>query len=131
MEMSELLEEVSQFDWSAYYNAVANRPPRPTLLAALERFEPQTTHRTRLAVDLGCGKGRDTIELLRREWRVLGIDAEEEAISRLLSREVARCEALETQICRLEEFKFPPDVDLTNGEFEGSKFPIALQYGDG
>ncbi len=124
--------KVSEFDWSAYYNAVADRPPRPTLLAALERFEPQTTHRTYLAVDLGCGEGRDTVELLRRGWRVLGIDAEEEAISRLLSREAARCEGLETQVCRFEEFQFPPDVDLINASFSlpfcsPQTFPILWQ----
>jgi SAM-dependent methyltransferase len=35
----------------------------------------------RLAVDLGCGAGRDTRELLRRGWRVLAVDAEAAAIA--------------------------------------------------
>jgi trans-aconitate methyltransferase len=43
------------------------------------------------AVDLGCGAGRDTAELLRRGWRVLAIDAEAEAIRRLLERRDLRC----------------------------------------
>ncbi|HKW53315.1 MAG TPA: class I SAM-dependent methyltransferase, partial [Stellaceae bacterium] len=60
-------------DWDEYYERVAGRPPRPTLLAALERFGAEGGQS---ALDLGCGDGRDTIELLRRGWRVLAIDAE-------------------------------------------------------
>jgi tellurite methyltransferase len=52
------------------------------LLAALARFE-QEDGEPGLAVDLGCGTGRDTAELLRRGWRVVAIDSEEEAIERL------------------------------------------------
>ncbi|MEJ1932020.1 class I SAM-dependent methyltransferase [Nostoc sp. NIES-2111] len=40
------------------------------------------TDAPRFAVDLGCGDGRDTVELLRRGWRVLGIDGAQEAIAR-------------------------------------------------
>src|SRR5665213_1304291 len=65
-----------------YFDATAERPPRPTLLVALDRFDGERG----FAVDLGCGQGRDTIELLRRGWSVLAIDAEAEAIRRLASR---------------------------------------------
>ncbi|MGQ9869558.1 hypothetical protein [Leptodesmis sp.] len=41
---------------------------------------------SRVAVDLGCGDGRDTVELLRRDWQVLAIDGEPQAIARLLER---------------------------------------------
>jgi SAM-dependent methyltransferase len=33
-------------------------------------------HRRRTAVDLGFGAGNDTLELLRRKWKVLAIDGE-------------------------------------------------------
>lgn len=39
-----------------------------------------------LAVDLGCGTGKDTAELLRRNWRVLAIDFSQTGIDSLLAR---------------------------------------------
>ena len=57
------------WDRGAATSSRASLEPRPTLLEAAERFaEPG------LAVDLGAGTGRDTLELLRRGWRVLAID---------------------------------------------------------
>lgn len=105
-------------DWLAYYNAVVGRPPRYTLLTALEHFEAELlTDSSRVAVDLGCGDGRDTVELLRRGWRVLGIDGEQEAIARLLSRPDINRERLETQVIRFEEVTLPQGVDLINSSF--------------
>lgn len=85
-------------DWPGYYDAVVQggAAPRDTLLTALDRFEAEAPpdggeppeSGGALAIDLGCGEGRDTIELLRRGWRVLAIDSEAEGIRRLLAREV-------------------------------------------
>ncbi len=74
--------------WSRYYEATQGGAPRETLLLALDLFEREggAAGGERLAVDLGCGQGRDTLELLRRGWRVLAIDAEREAIERLRAR---------------------------------------------
>lgn len=74
--------------WSRYYDAVAGAEPRPTLLLALDRFDagPPAPAGFRLGVDLGCGDGRDTAEMLRRGWRVLAVDAEPEAFERLGAR---------------------------------------------
>jgi SAM-dependent methyltransferase len=107
-----------EHDWSEYYNAVVGRPPRDTLLAALKRFEAEhSTAESRFAVDLGCGEGRDTVELIRRGWRVLGIDGEQEAIARLLSRPDINPEHLETQVVRFEEVILPKSSDLVNASF--------------
>lgn len=86
-------------EWSRYYDVMAGAPARPTLLEALRRFEEdeastnarcgnseQAPHEFPHAIDLGCGEGRDTVELLRRGWRVLAIDVEAEAIARLRAR---------------------------------------------
>ena len=108
--------KVFERDWSAYYSAVVGRPPRDTLLAALERFDTEQVGET-FAVDLGCGDGRDTVELLRRGWRVLGIDGEPEAIARLLSRPDINRDRLETQAVRFEEVNLPEQVDLVNASF--------------
>lgn len=104
-------------DWTAYYSAVVGRPPRDTLLAALGHFEEESAIRSRFAVDLGCGEGRDTVELLRRGWRVLGIDGEPEASARLLNHPDINLNQLETQIVRFEDLILPDAVDLINASF--------------
>lgn len=106
-----------QRDWNAYYNAVEGRPPRETLLKALEQFEAIPSDQPRFAVDLGCGDGRDTVELLRRGWQVLGIDAEPKALERLQQRTDCDLSHLETQLSRFEASVLPPSVDLINSSF--------------
>ncbi len=91
-----------QRNWTDYYQAVAGRPPRETLLQALARFDIETPA-IGFSVDLGCGDGRDTVELLRRGWRVLGIDGEGEAIERLRHRPDIDPTHLETQVMRFEQ----------------------------
>ncbi|OKH39100.1 SAM-dependent methyltransferase [[Phormidium ambiguum] IAM M-71] len=113
-------------NWSDYYQAVEGRPPRETLLKALAKFDADPLLATpRFAVDLGCGDGRDTVELLRRGWRVLGIDGEEEAIARLLSRPDIDRQYLETRIDRFEVLSFPENVDLINASFCLQFYPPA------
>lgn len=102
-------------NWAEYYATTADRPPRRTLLEALSRFAPSAARR--FAVDLGCGDGRDTIELLRRGWAVLAIDAEPAAIERLQCRPDlplgARLSCLRQGF---EDATWPP-ADLVNASF--------------
>ena len=51
--------------WSRYYDA-AGEQPRETLLFALERFDAEAGAKgeSLFAVDLGCGTGRDSAELV-------------------------------------------------------------------
>jgi trans-aconitate methyltransferase len=105
-------------DWAAYYSAVVGRPPRDTLLTALARFDlEESAASSQFAVDLGCGEGRDTVELLRRGWQVLGIDGESEAIAHLLSRPDINLAHLETQVIRFDQLNLPESVDLINASF--------------
>jgi tellurite methyltransferase len=101
-------------DWQEYYERTSGRPPRRTLLVALERFGAGDG---RAAVDLGSGDGRDTIELLRRGWRALAIDAEPAAIERLKTRaDLPAGAPLETLCARFEDAAWPM-VDLVNASF--------------
>jgi tellurite methyltransferase len=96
-----------------YYDATAGRPPRRTLIAALERFGDFAG----FAVDLGCGDGRDTIELLRRGWSVLALDAEADAIARLEARpDLPPQRRLRTLIARFEATEWDA-ADLVNASF--------------
>ena len=103
-------------DWGRYY-AAAGDDPRATLLLALDRFEEERAP-PGLAVDLGCGTGRDTAELLRRGWRVLAVDAEEEAIRRLRERPDVAADAgrLSTQVAGFGDATWP-EADLVNASF--------------
>jgi len=106
--------------WTRYYDAIGEEP-RETLLIALDRRERESESRRGepFAVDLGCGSGRDTAELLRRGWRVLAIDSEPAGIDRLVQRvaddgDTAR--RLETQVARFEDASWPM-ADLVNSSF--------------
>jgi SAM-dependent methyltransferase len=101
-------------DWREYYERTAGRPPRRTLLVALDSFGEGEG---RAAVDLGSGDGRDTIELLRRGWSVLAVDAEPTAIVRLKMRaDLPQGAPLETRCARFEDATWPM-VDLVNASF--------------
>ena len=103
-------------DWTRYYEAVGLEP-RTTLLEALRHFDEEDS-RERFAVDLGCGTGGDTVELLRRGWRVLAVDGQAEAIDRLRARDLSEDERgrLETRVSRFETAEWPP-ADLVNASF--------------
>jgi SAM-dependent methyltransferase len=74
-----------QRNWRAYFDAVADQPPRETCLRALAAFVPAPAGAERLALDLACGEGRDTRAMLARDpsWRVVALDASGEGLSRL------------------------------------------------
>jgi SAM-dependent methyltransferase len=83
-------------DWPGYFRAVAGKGPRETLTYALDAFEREDAGGRsitwRAAVDLGCGEGRDTREMLRRagvtRWKVMATDSSGDACD-LLGRSIA------------------------------------------
>jgi tellurite methyltransferase len=89
-------------DWSRYYDEQERTEPGDLLLEVLDAFENEA--RSGTAVDLGCGQGIDTAELLRRGWEVVAIDASEDAIRRL-RRRIAEdhVERLDTLVSAMED----------------------------
>ena len=107
-------ENASETHWPDYYEVTAERPSWTTTKTAAEAFGEHRADGPRFAVDLGCGAGRDTRELLRRGWRVLATDMTPEGPETLwcLTPEGDR-ERLETEISTLQDFEIPA-CDLVN-----------------
>ena len=104
-------------DWAGYFEVTQGRPPRDTLLHALGLFSREPSDRTRLAVDLGCGEGRDTAELLRQGWKVHAIDGHPDGLTRLMHRDDHDAmERLTMQLASLERVEIPR-CDLLNASF--------------
>lgn len=105
-------------NWAGYYRWTARRPPRELLLRTLDHLEWEGKPRQqRTAVDLGFGAGNDTLELLRRGWKVLAIDREPSAVAFLARRVPARRRsALTLQTSPMEGLSLPR-VDLVYASF--------------
>lgn len=104
-------------DWPGYFQVTQGRPPRETLIEAVDRFSSELSDRTRLAIDFGCGEGRDSAELLRRGWRVHAIDGHPDGLSRLLHRQdLVSPQRLTLQLAPFEDVELLP-CDLLNASF--------------
>jgi tellurite methyltransferase len=104
--------------WKAYYRWTAKRPPRELLLQTLNHIDwERGAGRGRTAIELGFGAGTDSLELLRRGWKVLAIDGQRTA-AEMLSRRVppARRNALTCVVARMEDVELPP-ADLVYASF--------------
>jgi tellurite methyltransferase len=104
--------------WGAYYRWTSKRPPRELLTQTLNHLEwERKGRRGSTAIDLGFGAGNDTLELLRRGWKVVGIDGESAAAKFLAKRVPARQRpALTCLVARMEEVDLPP-ADLVYASF--------------
>ncbi len=122
--------------WPAYYAVTVDRPAWRTVVRAIELFRAEddaagASVDVRLAVDLGCGAGRDARELLRNGWRVLAIDRERSAIEALRAATSATdLPRLETLVADLADAPVPA-ADLVNASISlpfitGSAFDGAV-----
>jgi tellurite methyltransferase len=122
---------MSDTHWPDYYAVTVDRPAWDTVIGAADRFAAEDAQAglhprpapgagpgtptgadpagPRLAVDLGCGAGRDARELLRRGWRVLAVDSEPSAIEAIRAATPASdLERLETAVTDIGAFEIPP-----------------------
>ena len=104
--------------WTTYYEKLRDRPPRRTLLAALDRFGAPSPDA--LVIDLGCGDGRDVVEMRRDGWRAyfkpLRV-GERLVVRRLRARPLPAGSDLTPIVARLEEVPLPIGVSLVNSSF--------------
>ena len=80
------------------------------------------------AIDLGCGAGRDTIELLKNNWNVLSIDKEdtESIIREQLSQK--ELEKFKFKKCFFGEMNLPKVNSLSEGRIFCWKFFWKKRY---
>jgi tellurite methyltransferase len=107
----------TESQWREYYDAMEGLPARETLVFALDRFDAEGAPAGAQSVDVGCGEGRDAIEMLRRGWHVFAFDGQPEAIRRLLIRSDRPPNApLEARVVSFEEADWPR-ANLVNASF--------------
>ncbi|MEL7472979.1 MAG: methyltransferase domain-containing protein [Planctomycetota bacterium] len=109
-------------DWPAYFAKVEGKPARETLTDTVAAFAaerlPDAASVPPLAIDLGCGSGRDTLELLQAGWRVHAIDGHPEALARLLYQPShAPTPRLTIQHATFEQIQSLPPCRLLNASF--------------
>lgn len=102
-------ETASEIEWETYYRAVAGRPLRELFVNATPFLPLAALHdRPLVAVDLGCGDGTETLELLARGWTVLAVDLSPEGVARLReSVAPADRERLSTRVAPYSEVELP------------------------
>lgn len=106
--MSGAVLNVADFD-----QATRGAPPHPTLIEALRHW-PKTPAR---ALDLGCGMGRDSLELLRRGWLVQAIDNRQEALDGLHAQvDAGQAERLTLHCTDFRDLNLP-QAELINASF--------------
>ena len=115
MQQADSVPDPATSVWPAYIRSTLGQPPDRLLLVALTRMAAEAPHSgRRRAVDLGCGAGNDTVELLRQGWSVVAIDKTPEAIECLLQRpDLPGRDHLTTVTADLAEATWPP-VALAN-----------------
>ena len=72
-------------DWNAFHKASQGRALRPFYIELQKILEREGVRPSR-AIELGCGTGEETLDLLHRGWQVLAIDHAEAAIEDLTNR---------------------------------------------
>ncbi|MDA0334506.1 MAG: class I SAM-dependent methyltransferase [bacterium] len=103
-------------DWPGYFGAVLGKGARETLVAALDSFAREGLAQG-FAVDLAAGEGRDTLELLRRGWRVLATDGHPEAFTHLWPRVPEASKPLLTTLEATFAETQVPECDLLNASY--------------
>lgn len=94
-------------EWAGFHKAALARPARELLRRTLGCFQVEQRP-PGVAVDVGCGSGPDSFEMLQRGWTVHALDADAAALQMLEQAVPAEWRArLHLHAQRLEDFDFP------------------------
>ena len=97
-------------NWPDFYKWIQGRPLNELFTEALAQVRsPADSSLLRYAIDMGCGDGIETVELLRQGWHVFAFDSEPAAIELLqnkLSPELRTL--LDARVATFETIMLPP-----------------------
>jgi tellurite methyltransferase len=93
-------------DWQRYISTQALLPPRPHVVDA--HLFLGNNGRNKVAVDIACGTGRDTLYLLEKGYQVYAFDKDISSLERLSTHPLACSNpSLDLQLSLFEEYPFP------------------------
>ncbi|UIP29657.1 MULTISPECIES: class I SAM-dependent methyltransferase [Photobacterium] len=97
---------MATIDWQTYLFPSALQAPRTHLVEAHQLLGERL--RGKVAVDCGCGHGRDTFYLLEQHYRVYAFDSNLESLRQLSTHPLAASNPLlDLQHCSFSEYRFP------------------------
>ena len=107
----------NNFNWTEYYKCHENSKTTFTLESGLKYFNNNKQSLSKNCIDIGCGQGIDTGELLKQGWDVIAIDKEKEAKTIMLKKFSKYCNKnLKIIIEPMEKITIPK-VSLINASF--------------
>ena len=113
------------FDWTEFHKMSMGRPPRELLRRTIGCFDEEKRS-PGVAVDLGCGAGVETMELIRRGWHVHAVDSSSRGIELLEGMLPSGARPQFTpHVANFETFDFP-DCDLV---WAGYSWPYCTRGG--
>ena len=93
-------------DWLNYLSAKTLLPPRPHVIEA-HQFLGGNSH-NKIAVDCGCGTGRDTLYLLEKGYLVYAFDKNIQSLEKLAQHPLAASSPkLDVKLSTFDEYPFP------------------------
>jgi SAM-dependent methyltransferase len=104
--------------WLGYYQWTSkSSQPWETLSQTVELFQEEGIE-PQLAVDLGCGVGKDTSFLIEKGWKVIAVDAESVAQDFLLAKvPESKRDNVSFVVSTYENFIFPNEVQIVNASY--------------
>lgn len=93
-------------DWLHYLNAKTLLPPRSHVIDAHQFLGGNSHHQ--VAVDCGCGTGRDTLYLLEKGYQVYAFDKDLQSLEKLAQHPLATSSPkLDVKLSTFDEYPFP------------------------
>jgi len=105
--------------WEAYFKSKLRDPPAGFVVVALNALKQNNADK--IAIDLGCGVGHETLELLKKGYRVIAIDSQPQAFDYMkqLPNLQQFQSQLKTKVSSFENLNFAelPEVDMIVASF--------------